>query len=68
MFKKRKWSKWEHISFVQDFRSGIKTVELLRREDELTGLVEWKRIYVKSCVHNLVGLLTVLWIKRNTCL
>ena len=68
MFKKRKWSKWEHINFVQDFRVGIKTVELLRREDELTGLVEWKRIYVKDCVHNLVILLSDLWTKRNTCL
>ena len=61
MFKKRKWSKWQHISFVQDFRSGIDTIELLRREDELTGLVEWKRIYVKNCVHNLFVMLTNLW-------
>ena len=65
MFKKRKWSKWEHIGFVQDFRAGISTFELLRREDEITGLVEWKRIYVKDCVHNLVLLLSDLWGKNS---
>ncbi len=66
MFKKRKWNKWEHVSFVQDFRAGIKVFELLRRECEVTGLVEWKKIYVKDCVHNLDSLLSDLWDKRST--
>jgi hypothetical protein len=57
MFKKRNWSKWRSIRFVEDFRGGIKVYELLRREDLDTGLVEWKRVYVKDCVHNLAELL-----------
>lgn len=39
--------------FAEDFRAGIKTYELLRREDANTGLVEWKRVFVKDCVHGL---------------
>jgi uncharacterized protein (DUF1919 family) len=29
--KKRNWSDWKSIMFVQDFRAGINTYELLRR-------------------------------------
>ena len=54
LFVKRKWSKWQHIMFVQDFRSGIKTYEIMRRECEITGLTQYRRIYVKQCVHGLV--------------
>jgi hypothetical protein len=65
MFKKRKWSKYKHVMFVQDFRSGIKTYELLVRTDELTGETNYKKIYVKSCVHNLSSLLTDWFSKIN---
>lgn len=53
MFKKQNWSKWEHVTFVEDFRAGIKTYELLRRVNLDNGNVEWKRVYIKDCVHNL---------------
>lgn len=54
MFKKREWSKWEHVMFVEDFQAGLKTYELLRRVDNISGLTQWKRVYVKDCVHHLV--------------
>ncbi len=59
MFKK--WTKWEHIMFVEDFMAGIKTYELLRRVDQKSGLTQWKRVYVKDCVHSLTGKLTILF-------
>lgn len=58
VFKKRKWNKWQHVMFVEDFGSGIKTYELLRRVCEKSGLVQWKRVYVKQCVHHLSKNLT----------
>jgi len=61
MFKKRNWTKWEHVMFVEDFRSGIKTFELLRRVDQDSGITEWKRVYVKQCVHSLTHFLTKWW-------
>lgn len=64
MFKKRKWSKYEHVMFVQDFRGGIKTYELLVRTDELTGETNYKKIYIKSCVHHLHSMLTD-WFKAK---
>ncbi len=57
LLKKRKWSKYEHVMFVEDFRSGIKTYEILKRTDEITGFTQYKRVFVKSCVHNLSYLL-----------
>lgn len=53
IFKKRNWSKWQHITFVEDFRAGIEVYELLKRECTDTGLTQWKRIYVKDCVYHL---------------
>lgn len=53
MFKKKKWGKWEHIIFVEDFRAGIKVYDILKRTEEDTGLVEYKRVYVKDCVYSL---------------
>ncbi len=61
----RKCSKWEHVAFVEDFRAGIKTYELLRRVDQKSGLTQWKRVYVKQCVHHLVTILNNLF-KSNT--
>jgi hypothetical protein len=61
MFKKRNWTKWQHVMFVEDFRVGIKTFELLRRVDQDSGITEWKRIYVKNCAHSLAKFLTVWW-------
>lgn len=63
--KKRDWGKWEHVMYVEDFRSGIKTYEILRRECNISGLTEYKRIYVKSCVHSLVSMLMGWWAKRQ---
>ena len=53
MFTKREWSQWKHITFVKDFRPGITVYELLRRECVKTKDVQWKRVKVKSCVHDL---------------
>jgi hypothetical protein len=59
MFKK--WTKWEHIMFVEDYRADIKTYELLRRVDQKSGLTQWKRVYVKDCVYSLTEKLTILF-------
>ena len=61
MFKKRNWTKWEHVMFVEDFRPGIKTYELLRRVDQDSGISEWKRVYVKQCVRSLTHFLNKWW-------
>lgn len=61
MLKKRNWTKYEHVMFVEDFRPGRKTYELLRRVDKDSGITEWKRIYVKTCVHELSHFLTKWW-------
>jgi hypothetical protein len=53
LFKKNNWSKWEHIMFIEDFSGGISTFELLKRTDLDSGLTEYKKIKVSSCVHNL---------------
>ena len=61
MFKKRNWTKWEHVMFVEDFRAGISTYEILMRTDTDTGLTEYRKVYVKDCVHSLCQLLTNWW-------
>lgn len=53
MFKKRNWSKWVHVCFVEKFTSGIPTYQILVREDTDTGLKQYKMVFVASCVHNL---------------
>ena len=58
--EKHEWSKWEHVMFVEDF-SSQKNFEILRRECQLTGLTEYRRIYVKDCVHGLMSRLTHWW-------
>lgn len=58
--EKRKWGKWKHVTFVEDFNAGIPVYELLRRECELSGSIQWKRVYVKNCVHGLCGLLKTI--------
>lgn len=55
---KREWSKWEHVMYVEDFRAGIKNFEILRRECNLTGLTQYKSVYVKDCVHGLTAKLS----------
>ena len=62
----RSWTKWEHVMFVEDFRAGIKTYELLRRVDQKSGLTQWKRVYVKQCVHSLVSRLNLLFETTKT--
>ena len=64
-FKQRKWSKYEHVMFVQDFRSGITNYEILVRKCEVTGLTQYKNIRVKSCVHNLTQMLTSWYASQN---
>ena len=66
MFKRRKWSTYEHVMFVEDFRAGVKTYDLLRKECELTGDIRYKRVYVKSCVHGLSSALQEWW-KQYSC-
>jgi hypothetical protein len=58
LFKKNNWSKYEHIMFVEDFRAGIPTFEILKRTDLDTGLTEYKKVKVSSCVHDLYLKLT----------
>jgi hypothetical protein len=58
LFKKNNWSKWEHIMFIEDFRSGRQTFELLKRTDLDTGLTEYRKVKVSSCVHGLYLKLT----------
>jgi len=53
IFTKRKWSPYEHVAFVEDFRAGISVYEILKRQDYNTGLTQYKRVYVKNCVHGL---------------
>ena len=64
-FKKRRWSKYEHVMFVEDFRSGINNFEILRRKCEITGLTQYKRIYIKCCVHNLTSKLSQWYVSKN---
>ncbi|MBO0947336.1 hypothetical protein [Fibrella forsythiae] len=59
------WGKWEHVLYVDDFRTGNKTYELLRRECERTGLTQYRRVYVKQCVHNLGARLTAWLLSKN---
>ena len=63
LFKKRDWTKYEHVMFVEDFRGGIKTYELLFKTDLISGETKYKKVFVKSCVHNLQQSLTV-WMKE----
>ena len=65
IFTKRKWSQYKHITFVEDFRAGIKVYEILKREDFNTGLTQYKRVYVKDCVHGLVSKLNSLPLTDN---
>lgn len=65
LLKKRRWSKYEHVMFVQDFRSGINNFEILRRKCEVTGLTQYKRIYIKGCVHNLTDSLSKWYASQN---
>lgn len=58
LLKKNNCSKWEHVMFIEDFRGGIPTFELLKRTDLDTGLTEYKQVKVSSCVHNLHSKLT----------
>ena len=62
---KHEWGKWEHVMYVEDFRAGIKNFEILRRECKLTGLTQYRRVYVKSCVHGLTAKLTAWWSSKN---
>ena len=64
LFKKNNWSKWEHIMFIEDFRSGIPTFELLKRTDLDTGLTEYRKVKVSSCVHDLYLKLTEQFKKK----
>ena len=63
--EKHEWSRWEHVMFVEDFQSGIKNYEILRRECLLTGLTQYRRVYVKDCVHDLTAKLTAWWSSKN---
>lgn len=61
----KNYTKWEHVMFVEDFRSGIKVYEILRRENVKTGSIQYKSVYVKSCVHGLVNKMNE-WFKKKS--
>jgi hypothetical protein len=63
--EKHDWGKWEHVMYVEDFRAGIKNFEILRRECKLTGLTQYRRVYVKSCVHGLTSKLSAWRSSQN---
>ena len=63
--ERHNWGKWEHVMYVEDFRAGIKNFEILRRECHLTGLTQYRCVYVKSCVHGLTAKLTDWWSSLN---
>ena len=65
MFKKRNWTKWEHVMFVQEMGSNINTFELLRRVDQNSGVTQYKSVYVKQYVHSLSHSLMNWWKDKN---
>jgi hypothetical protein len=65
MFSRKKWSKWEHVMFVEDFRSGIKNYELMVRTDSVSGLRQYKKIYIAQCIHGFTGMLNS-WFSKKT--
>jgi hypothetical protein len=64
IFKNNNWSKWEHVIFIEGFTAGIPTFELLKRINLDTGLTEYKKVKVSSCVHNLSSKLTEQFKKK----
>ncbi len=64
IFEKHEWGKWEHVMFVQEFTAGISNYEILRRFCKLTNLTQYRKVYVKDCVHGLTCKLTE-WIKSK---
>lgn len=62
LFYPYNWGKWEHVIFVEDFRAGLKVYDILKRTCRNTNMVQYKRVYVKQCVH---GLCTRLNIKND---
>ena len=65
LFKRRNWSNWEHILYVESFKAGIPTHQLLGRQCQDTGLTEYKNIYIDSCVHDLANRLTERKLKNK---
>ena len=57
----KKWTKYEHVAFVEDRREGRKVYEILRKENIKTGESKYKRVYVKDCVHGLSQKLITWW-------
>lgn len=53
LFKRRAWSKWEHVRYVERYGAGIPVYELLVRKCEKTGLTQYKRVRVYSSVYGL---------------
>jgi hypothetical protein len=54
---KNKWSKWQHVIYVEHFTAGINTYEILKRTNLESGLVQYRRIYIGDCVHGLASML-----------
>lgn len=52
IFKKRKWSKWRHVTIATDFRD-TKVFEILIRRCEISGMTQYKQVYISECVHGL---------------
>jgi hypothetical protein len=54
-FKKRNWTKWPHIMFVEEYGTGNKTYQLLARVDLESGLREYKKVFVGDRTHYLAA-------------
>lgn len=52
LFEKHKWTKWQHIMFVEMLYCTEKTHELLRRECLITGLIQYKQIVIPTQAKN----------------
>jgi hypothetical protein len=53
LFKKRNWSNWQHVLFLEHFQAGIPTTELMKRTCKDSGLNQYKEVKISKTVHNL---------------
>lgn len=58
LFNKRKWGKWNHVMYIESFRAGNQTYQLLGRECQNTGLTQYNKVKISATVHNLSAMLT----------
>ena len=61
---KTKWSKWEHVMFVEDWRAGTPAYEILRSVNVKTNGTRYKRVKVGNDVYDLAAKMNI-WYKEN---